>query len=140
MTPAEAEALGRRWIAAGGGWQVGMIITSGTRDWIITSLVESDASLIEADSVWPKRWGFDGTDGADLSDGAWWPLLTYPATRGAALEVVRERWGDPTASTSHFAGKWTVAKGNGHAQEFRMCDSEAEALVAGLEAAPKVTP
>ena len=72
------------------------------------------------------------------------PDLTDPATLGCLLALVREAWGDPTACAApdglgHVAfqiwGVWTsqstplpecVGKG----------DTEAEALVASLEAAP----
>ena len=74
----------------------------------------------------------------------WFPDLTDPATLGCLLALVREAWGDPTACAApdglgHVAfqiwGVWTsqstplpecVGKG----------DTEAEALVASLEAAP----
>lgn len=134
MTNEQAEALGRRWIAADGEWREGMRAACFA-DWGTVTRVFTDDD--ETQTVYVS-WDYDASSG-DLRDyGAdAWPDLRDAATRGAALDVVRKRWGDSTATTSHWAERWTVANGNGHAQEFRMADTEAEALVAALEAAPK---
>ena len=64
------------------------------------------------------------------------PRLRDPATLGCLLALVREAWGDPTMS-AHFsdaAGWWEV---QGHRwAPGKPADTEAEALVAALEAAP----
>ena len=78
-------------------WRPGMLVRcSPSRDWLVTAIEGTIACLIEADSVWPKTWGYRDTDGADLSDG-WEPVLTDGATLGALAGAVREAWGDPYA-------------------------------------------
>lgn len=69
LSDVEAEALGRRWLAAGGLLARGMFVRhdQSTRN---HRMVEQTL----------------------MSEG-WWPDLRDAATRGAALEVVRERWG-----------------------------------------------
>jgi hypothetical protein len=66
------------------------------------------------------------------------PDLSDPATRGCLLALVREAWGDPHLSAVAFAGDWRV-----HGDSDGMCshdhDTEAEALIAALEAAPRRT-
>ena len=64
------------------------------------------------------------------------PDLTDPATLGCLLALVREAWGDPAiyASTEND-GTWGVFNA-GDAIVTHQHDSEAEALVAALEAAP----
>ncbi|WP_230685439.1 hypothetical protein, partial [Streptococcus pneumoniae] len=72
-----------------------------------------------------------------------WPDLRDPATRGAALEVVRERWGRPDLSvrSSRAGRRWQPdCVGTPDALLDVTGNSEAEALVAALEAAPKVSP
>jgi hypothetical protein len=71
------------------------------------------------------------------------PDLSDPATVGALLALVREAWGDPGASVWHdrrvsvwswmadgcIHGVWRPSDADGY-------ETEAEALVAALEAAP----
>jgi hypothetical protein len=75
-------------------------------------------------------------------DGPWivnkWPDLTDPATLGCLLALVRERYGDPTLT--HYwdpditsQGSWCMPDGDGG---LWLGDTEAEALVKALEAAP----
>lgn len=148
MTPAEAERIGLAWIAiVNGEVPCGSVMRCGDgsgRAWIVTAIEGSRAALIEADSWWPKRWGYDGCDAADLSDGDWWIDLRDAATRGAALEVVRERWGAPEGHLYPFERKagvlsWVFRRFYG-ADFTSEGDSEAAALLAALEAAPKVSP
>jgi hypothetical protein len=70
------------------------------------------------------------------------PDLTDPATLGCLLALVREAWGDPYASVGtagHDNGEegWVVIACS-PTSKWSFCDSktEAEALVAALEAAP----
>jgi hypothetical protein len=66
----------------------------------------------------------------------WFPDLTDPATLGALLALVREAYGDLTlhAWYSRQLGLWVVSASG---QEIGVQeDTEAEALVAALEAAP----
>lgn len=74
------------------------------------------------------RWGYDPSAPPDLTD---------PATLGCLLALVREAWGDPsicTAARPIAGGRyawWTTGKSNTEEHH-----TEAEALVAALEAAP----
>ena len=64
------------------------------------------------------------------------PDLTDPCTLGALLGLVREAWGDPTLHVwcSRQLGLWVVSASG---QEIGVEETtEAEALVAALEAAP----
>lgn len=68
------------------------------------------------------------------------PDLTDPATLGCLLALVREAWGDQSLSVlfDHDGGMWRVGRweDDGLALRCRPADTEAEALVAALEAAP----
>jgi hypothetical protein len=91
--------------------------------------------------------------GNALQEARWLPDLSDPATRGWLLELVREAWGDPRLTTrcraplrvsgdadSGFAdGPWDIvsASENVTISILGACGAtEAEALVAALEAAP----
>lgn len=136
MTPAEAEALGRRWIAAGGGWRDGMLAGGGHPRRTLFGSSQSGSTYGYALPLPKNKRGVQLRPPCPPLDPKAWPDLRDPATRGAALEVVRERWGDPTAYVrySHewkswyaYAGTWCPV-GGAH-------DSEEAALVAALEAA-----
>ena len=62
------------------------------------------------------------------------PDLTDPATLGCLLALVREAWGDPAAHVVPD-GDWHIY-GDMPETEYAIGDTEAEALVAALEAAP----
>lgn len=70
------------------------------------------------------------------------PDLRDPATRGAALEVVRERWGDPELCIRRYreAGlpehQWITASCARRKPGIVGGPTEAEALVAALETTP----
>jgi hypothetical protein len=65
------------------------------------------------------------------------PDLTDAATLGCLLALVREAWRCPKANVSWVTDdKCMVVFYMGHAQEFLLADTEAEALVAALESAP----
>ena len=75
---------------------------------------------------------------ADQNEGEV-PDLTDPATMGCLLALVREAWGDPHASASwdyETNGQVVVACSRTSRWVFRDRQTEAEALVAALEAAP----
>jgi hypothetical protein len=65
----------------------------------------------------------------------WLPDLDDPATLGCLLALVREAWGDPEAFTSPWGQGWYVAIPREHRRFYGA--TEAEALVAALEAASK---
>jgi hypothetical protein len=65
------------------------------------------------------------------------PDLADPATVGCLLALVREAWESPKANVSWVTDdKCMVVFDTGHAQEFLLANTEAEALVAALEGAP----
>lgn len=68
------------------------------------------------------------------------PDLTDPATLGCLLALVREAWGMPTGITVSYSsddGLWGVSwSGATHGGWCGRGKTEAEALVASLEAAP----
>ena len=155
MTPAEAEALGRRWLAAGGGWRKGMRSLNGYRlisviapDIFIVSM-EGSGEITKFIAMRRLTYGPEGIHKAGPGDRLpEWPDvpdLRDPATRGAALEVVRERLDSAMFHTDGLyvarvdGSRWEVWTDT-HAYKWAAGASEAEALVAALEAAPKVTP
>jgi len=90
VTDEQLEALGRRWIAKGGDVRPGMMICDfeGALRVIATA---TPGRLYVAGKMALDTWTVEETDWIDLSDGA---------TKGAALEVVRERWGAPELQIS----------------------------------------
>ena len=123
MTEAQT-ALSRRLVACKG-WRLmpGMLTHDGRR----------------VMQVWPDNLGIKWShllDNRVVRDADALPDLTDPATLGCLLALVREAWGDPflCPAADRETGWWL----NGYAavdylQSYR---SEAEALVAALEAAP----
>lgn len=68
------------------------------------------------------------------------PDLTDPATRGCLLALVRQAWGDPHASAWYDDEFWQSGNRWSWFAKKQTCvdyDTEAEALVAALEAAPQ---
>ena len=65
-----------------------------------------------------------------------WPDLRDPATVGCLLALVREAWDRPAIYVFEDHGKWTASSGNLPPRWAAFLDTEAEALVAALEAAP----
>ena len=112
------DGLARRAVAcAGWRWLPGMVDEYGDR----ATIVEPDGSIL--------------------------PDLTDPATLGCLLALVREAWGDDglacvTAAYTHASGyEFRVLGGHHHGSTFQWMSerrhaTEAEALVAALEAAP----
>lgn len=87
LSDVEAEALGRRWLAAGGVWRDGML--DGLSRVRTHHATGRSAYIRYRDTNW--EWAEE-----PVADNAW-PDLRDAATRGAAMEVVRERWESPTA-------------------------------------------
>jgi len=104
---------------------------------------DNDLSRPECHPPW--RLTREGIAGPWAHDPTWGSLpdLSDPATVGALLALVREAWGDPGASVWHdrrvsvwswmadgcIHGVWRPSDADGY-------ETEAEALVAALEAAP----
>ena len=63
------------------------------------------------------------------------PDLTDPATLGCLLALVREAWGESWVHTRRYNSEWECAVGMPGNKSF-FGATEAEALVAALEAAP----
>lgn len=116
----ELETLGRRAVACTKWrWMPGMAVVLDT---------------------WRGRIG----DGEEIR-GAFVPDLSDPATRGCLLDLVREAWAQPEISTRYSeyretGGQWDVPtpvdKDGLRNILFFSGKTEAEALVAALEAAP----
>jgi len=112
MNEEQARDLGRRAVAC-----KGFRPMPGMKDF--------DGRTWTPDLLW--RW----TPKVDLPD------LRDPATLGCMLALVREAWGDPTISAqfSDSCGWWEII-GNGLVVDVGTDKTEAEALVAALEASP----
>ena len=124
MTP-ELEALARRAVACPRWrWMPGMLRTDGTR------LCKYDGR---------GRWtGSKG--GSKVYIWAGTPDLTDPTTLGCLLALVREAWMYPSANVEEMFTRgagWLAYTNNEGDRDHRFYGaSEAEALVAALEAAP----
>lgn len=125
----EQIALARRAVACKGWrWMAGMLDTTGRR-----FICHADCG--EAAWVWHAD---DGCEWLPVAERL--PDLTDPATLGCLLALVREAWGDPYAFVGWFDPHWKVIRCR--TESLIGClagrgDTEAEALVAALEAAPK---
>ena len=88
------------------------------------------------------RWTLPGTHLAGrfrnmLLDPEAVPDLTDPATLGCLLALVREAWGDPLMQVMNAGGGWVGFRPAPIWTDKEGCyETEAEALVAALEAAP----
>ena len=135
LSDVEAEALGRRWLAAGGVWRDGML--DGLSRVRTHHATGRSAYIRYRDTNW--EWVEE-----PVADTAW-PDLRDAATRGAALEVVRERWNAPALQVSPVVATepdgvptgivtaWRYYV-NDSEEHFGHADTEPEALVAALEA------
>jgi hypothetical protein len=126
MTPKEAAALARRAVACPRWrWMPGMVTTYGQRiaradayGYAVAYTSGGHLQMVEADAL---------------------PNLTDPATLGCLLALVREAWREPTLSVAWAGGGWYVVQLIRRSVDaLRWIDTatEAEALVAALEAAP----
>jgi hypothetical protein len=126
MTPKEAAALARRAVACPRWrWMPGMVTTYGQR----IARVDDDGYTVAY-----TRGGHLQTVEPDAL-----PDLTDPATLGCLLALVREAWREPTLSVAWAGFGWYVVQLIRRSVDaLRWIDTatEAEALVAALEAAP----
>jgi len=126
------EALVRRWLASKhwGGWRAGMKTTSGL---ICSGLLECKSGCLE--EVFSNAAGIQ----AIAAGTCYSPDLDHPGTRAFLLEDVRRAWGDAVYWMSGPGGHHVVKCGYQWFNEGKRVGNgltEAEALVAALEAAP----
>jgi hypothetical protein len=97
-------------------------------------MVLNDGSVVlrVGKNGWPVVGGLPRSGGCAVTVVL--PDLSDPATLGALLGLVREAWQDPATGIYRHARRWCVIMG-GRCEEF-FADTEAEALVCALEAAP----
>lgn len=137
LTDDEARALGERWVEAGGGWRPGMLAVKSETE-------RRSGYTLRLVTEWAEdEWEVGGV-GGPIGIGHLWPDFRDPATRGACLEVVRERRRDPAthirppvngSGWRAFDGTCApVRNAQGAPVE---ADGEAACLVAALEAAPR---
>lgn len=128
MTDQEWQDLGRRAVACKHWrWMPGMLARYSADAWYRTSEVDSVRIPVRVRPPNPRSA---------------WPDLRDPATLGCLLALVREAWADAGASVwrDHRTGLWCwMAQGafhSVHCPGVDGYDTEAESLVAALEAAP----
>jgi hypothetical protein len=125
MTEAQVELAKRAVACKGWHWMPGMLALPSE------GMISTPVRLTE-ESDWPHDVGLRLPD------------LTDPATVGCLLALVREAWGDHATSFANKYEKptwvWSVYDGrvssDDYGHEFAKGSTEAEALVAALEAAP----
>jgi len=119
MTP-DTEALARRAVACKGWrWMPGMLAV---------------ATEVCGYAPPPQRLGQLFVEPSDSR--TWFPDLTDPATLGCLLALVLEAWGRPTAFLHYYGGNWFFDPQQSEPTNHFSGRTEAEALVAALEAAP----
>jgi len=144
MTDEQAEALGRRLLACDGfRWMPGMLARHAHTG-PIRVLCDQDGENYAEITVGPGPDGNEmqrpyewGVVGRFPASGAFpcWPDMRDPATLGCALALVRERHGGSCCCVP--AGhEWDVDDGLGDSILNDPEPTEAEALVAAMEAAP----
>jgi len=118
--------LSRRAVACGG-WR-----------WLRGMLRQDDYRYIGS-GVW-ARWSDVHSLTTALHAPDQLPDLTDPATRGCLLALVREAWGDSEMHMALGAKGWVWLTGESRVYDvvipINAGETEAEALVAALEAAP----
>jgi hypothetical protein len=119
MTAEQAEALGRRYLAAGGKWLPGMLDGYGGGRYHVGEQ-QANCPLLDGYDYWP------------ISDECW-PDLRDPATLGCVEAEVEERCEGVTLFRAN--GGWSVDAWDTYWTE-GSTDSYAEALICALEAAP----
>jgi hypothetical protein len=151
MTP-DPIALARRAVACPGWrWRSGMLVIPESHPderWRLVWTEDQYAGAAQAHRPY-KVWaiGFDEHDSIDLSDG-WLPDLSDDATCGCLLALAREAWGENrlvwVAPNRHpsdpdmVLGVVIYEDTNGARWTFDE-ETEAESLIAALEAAPRRT-
>lgn len=140
MTPAEALSLARRWAACPGfHWRAGMITQHGERVVTTDGAPRGRALLTEHNEEDGRQW-YEVHEAWMGDGGPRVPDLSDAATAGCLLADAREAWGDPNAVVDYHPERgWKVLTLTAPDRWDTLtprCDSEAEALIAALEAAP----
>jgi hypothetical protein len=144
VTDEQARALGEQYERATD--RARTAIRPGMRGWVgdeEITVLSNDYPGSDANHDDPLRFTFwrHRRQRWDVCNEGWIVVdLRDPATRGAALEVVRERWQDPLAWLDWLqtaSGLEWYVNVRGHGDQWFAGASEAEALVAALESAPK---
>lgn len=131
MTEEQIE-LGRRAVACKGWrWMPGMLARDA--GWVLHRIQDDGSALDLSDSILERGWGY--------STKTLRPIFDDPATMGCLLALVREAWGKEDMGAvrifRHGLRKWCVEYDEDDAQAGAFYGpTEAEALVAALEAAP----
>jgi len=129
-------ALGRRAVACKGWrWMPGMLDVHGGRLVAVESPLLRFDYIVADESPWLRLDYIDDDDPVRVSSSACLPDLTDPATLGCLLALVRQAWGDPTDYV-RCGRKWEWVTSCCVERCPPSGDTEAEALVAALEAAP----
>lgn len=128
------EEIAKQWMESKfwGGWRVGMV----TGDWHVISARDDEVEIYRPSSglLWLHE-----VDREDLQKlfkrPPFAPDLSHPGTRAFLLEDVRRRWNHDEAYLSFAEGDWTYwVPDVGCIGEH---DTETEALLAALQAAPE---
>lgn len=130
---ADALELGKRAVACPSWrWMGGMLVRSTRLDWDWSARVYDAASgrveLVDHMCGSMAEHKIPLSDMLELA-----PDFSDPATRGCLLELVREAWKRPNAFAMQIGGWWRVGDAGRWLAD--TCATEAEALVAALEAA-----
>lgn len=134
------EDLGVRAVRARGFYPVEGMLSGYTGGRIVGVSTEGP----DNDETWSVRWCYDDRVGdweVWEPDDEEWIDLRDSATVGGLLEVVRAAWGRPNLAVNRVKYgseyRWTVSGWHGGTMEGVALEAtEAEALVAALEAAP----
>ena len=148
MNEEQMMTLGRRAIACNGWrWMPGMLMTELTLssiEGITTCLEDRVLQVKDDDGLWYVQCEMfphddDGDHEFRWADATSIPNLTDPATLGCLLALVRQAWGRPSGTVRRWSVDgwyWHADYDDEHVSGKRLYPTEAEALVAALEAAP----
>lgn len=128
----QLEALGQRAVACRHWrWMAGMLGSWRGLDGYWFRVVRVQGSVVQCYDE--TSWSWENADTNIKPDDL--PDLSDPATLGCLLHLVREAWPDEylTIAPQKLRIRWLIDLPNG---KVALGDSEAEALVAALEAAP----